>query len=308
MNKKAHARAHGKIILIGEHSVVYQYGALVAPFSHDGISVDINHKKGPILIDSFYHQGEFFAPGAPIEGLQALLKHFLDKFQLTAADFEIKITSTLLSRRGLGSSAAVAKALAEALYLYFDLPYQREDLVELIKVSELVYHAKPSGIDMNAVLSDDLLFYQNGKFERLTPRFPLHIVVVDSGKASQTRLSVSEVARRVEAHDEAVIASLARLGDLASLAKEALTSGTLSEFAPLLKESQIHLQTIGVSSEELDTLINSAYQNRALAAKLTGGGQGGCMFALFENSLDAQEFATLIDRQGYQHQWQVTIQ
>ena len=72
MKSPAFASAHGKIIIIGEHSVVYQYGAIVAPFTQALINVRIEEKAGEILIDSAYHNGFFFAKDAPIEGLQTL--------------------------------------------------------------------------------------------------------------------------------------------------------------------------------------------------------------------------------------------
>lgn len=303
MSKIIKTHAHGKVILIGEHSVVYKYGALVAPFSHSGIEVVIEPRIGEIEIESSYHTGSFFKEGAPIEGLQTLVDKFLSKYRLPRENFKITIKSTLLSRRGLGSSAAVAKAVAEALFQYFDLPYSREQLIEFIQESELVYHFKPSGIDMNAVLSDDLLFYKDGVFETVSNKFPLNIVVVDSGTPSQTRISVSEVALKVKNNDQEVLRHLARLGELALEAKSLLTSGRLENFALTLKEAQTHLKAIGVSSDELDRLIEIAYEHGAMAAKLTGGGQGGCMFALFENEAKALQFATMIHREGYEHSW-----
>lgn len=307
MKKVVSAYAHGKVILIGEHSVVYKYGALVAPFSHDGIEVVVSPCETDILIDSSYHVGPLFKEGAPIEGIQALVKVFLEKYSFVNETFKLTITSTLLSRRGLGSSAAVAKAVTEALFKYFDIPYTRDDLVEFIQTSELVYHFKPSGIDMNAVLSDSLLFFKDGVFKEIKNNFPLHLVIVDTGKPSRTRLSVSEVAEKVKHNDENVRAHLAALGHLAEEAKTFIESGTLIDFASTLKEAQIHLKAIGVSSNELDNLVSKAYHHEAMAAKLTGGGQGGCMFALFENEENALRFVTIVSEQGYKHAWLVNL-
>ncbi len=307
MHKKVHSEAHGKVILIGEHSVVYHYGALVAPFNSDKIHVTISKCEEGIHLISSYHTGPLFSIGAPIEGIQALVKFFLEKYNYQHESFQIEIKSTLLSRRGLGSSAAVAKALGEGLFKYFDLRFYPEDLTKLINVSELVYHARPSGIDMNAVMNQNLLYYKDGSFKVVKPKFKLHIVVVDSGKPSRTRNSVAEVAAKVAKDDQEVLAHLKALGELADTAYDNLEHGRLELFARALKTSQIHLSAIGVSSPELDRLIDLAYLNDALAAKLTGGGQGGCMFALFVNEEKAHKFAKIVGEQGYQHKWQLLI-
>lgn len=297
------ASAHGKIILIGEHSVVYQKGAIVAPFYQASITVEIRPSNDGITIDSLYHHGPFFTPGAPIEGLQALLRAFFLKYDLPPYNFHITITSTMLSRRGLGSSAAVAKAFTEALFNYFSLPYHRRDLVEFIQISELVYHAKPSGIDMNAILSDDILWYQNGTFTPITLKYPLFLVVADSGEASQTKIAVLEVAEKVKSGDVSVIEAIDRLGNLAKTARHALEGGTLPQFANTLNQAQSELHTIGVNSAKLQSLINQALEHEALAAKLTGGGQGGCMFALFNEYYKCDKFVKLLSEQGVAHTW-----
>lgn len=302
-----HAEAHGKIILIGEHSVVYQKGAIVAPFTQAFIDVEIQPSNGEITIDSSYHQGFFFTPGVPIEGLQVLLKAFLEKYDLPAKNLHIKITSNMLSRRGLGSSAAVAKALAEALFKYFDISYTRENLVESIQISELVYHAKPSGIDMNAVLSDDLLWYQAGKFSVIKPSFPLYLVVADSGEASQTKIAVLEVSGRVKRDEKATLEAIETLGQLSLKAKDVLENGHVDDFAELLNLAQTQLKTMGVSSARLDHLIQLAIHHGALAAKLTGGGQGGCMFALFSSSSKCDNFVKILKEQGVSQTWIMKI-
>lgn len=307
MKHRAVAEAHGKIILIGEHSVVYQHGAIVAPFTQAKVVVTVEEWTGDIVIESSYHTGLFFEENAPIEGLQALLRAFLTKYRLPECNLKFTITSNMLSRRGLGSSAAVAKAFVEALFILINQPYTRDDLVEFIQISELVYHAKPSGIDMNAVLSDDLLWYQAGKFTPLKPTFPLYLVVADTGKASQTKLSVSEVADKVKNNDQIVKDAIEYLGTLASLARKELEGGDIYSFALYLKEAQSQLELIGVSSPELEKLIALAEDNEALAAKLTGGGQGGCMFALFDEFNKCDKFVKMLNEQGVSHTWIMKI-
>jgi mevalonate kinase len=304
----ASAQAHGKIILIGEHSVVYQHGALVAPFRQANIVVEIMAQKGDITIDSDYHHGLFFSEGAPIEGLQVLVTAFLEKYQLPKKDLHFVITSNMLSRRGLGSSAAVAKAMTEALFKFFMIDYDREDIVEFIKMSELIYHTRPSGIDMHAVLSEDLLWYQAGTATRIKPAFPLFIVVADTGTASQTKLSVSAVAQRVQAGEIEVISAIDYLGELAKLALAELEGGDLYTFALYIKEAQNQLEKIGVSSPELEQLIAFSYEHDALAAKLTGGGQGGCMFALFDEFNKCEKFVNMLEDRGVKHSWIMKIE
>lgn len=307
MNKIAFAEAHGKIIIIGEHSVVYKHGAIVAPFSQATVRVEITQHKDDFIIESAYHTGLFYDNTAPIEGLQALLTHFINKYNIPAQGLKFKVTSNILSRRGLGSSAAVAKAFAEALLRYFNISYNREDLKDLITVSELVYHFKPSGIDMNAVLSDTLLWYQDGQFLEFKPHFPFYIVVADTAKASQTKLSVSAVAAQVKANNSEVISALERLGELALKTKQILENGDINQLAKCLKSSQQELETIGVSSEEIRMLIEQAYKYDALAAKLTGGGQGGCIFALFADYKKCEKFAKIMNKQGVSHTWIMEI-
>ncbi len=307
MRKCVSAEAHGKLILIGEHSVVYQHGALVAPFTQARTVVNICEGKQGIYLRSDYHHGDFFAEEAPIEGLQALLRTFLDDHQLTEVNVDISISSNMLSRRGLGSSAAVAKALSEALFQFFGLPYEREDILHYIAISELVYHVKPSGIDMHAIMSDDLLWYQSGHITPIKTAVPLYLVVADSGQASQTKLSVSMVAEQVNKGDDITIKHLKQLGELALVARQQLEGGTLTGLSRTFQEAHSHLQAIGVSSPELDQLVTFATQHHALAAKMTGGGQGGCMFAVFASLTECQHFAKLLAQRGVTHSWIMTI-
>ena len=117
-----------------------------------------------------------------------------------------------------------------------------------------------------------------------------NLIVADTGITGQTKLAVNIVKEKVQKipSTQGIINSL---GELTTKAKHAMTINDPYSLGRYMSESHSYLNKLGISNEQLNNLVNTALQNNALGAKLTGGGLGGCMIALVnsENSKLIQE-------------------
>lgn len=293
----------GKVIVIGEHSVVYGHGALVLPFPAARVDVTITSTQGPLLIKSSHFSGLFFEEGAPISGIQGLAKQFFNDYKLSSDNLFIDVSSTIPTRRGLGSSAAIAKALTVALFDYFKLDLTTDILIKYISISELIYHVRPSGIDMNCVVYERPLWYQKGSFTYIEEVPSFKIVVADTGKPSQTKVSVSMVAKNYVSNINNTVENIEELGLLAKQFYGISNTNELTNLGFLFNKAQSTLRSLGVSDQIVEELCTVANTNGALGSKLTGGGQGGCMIAICDNEQNAKQVEKALLKAGASKTW-----
>lgn len=292
------ASAPGKIILFGEHAVVYGRPALAVPVtqvhadvevletSRSGIWInapDINlHAELNTLpsdhpIASVIHNFLFLFPhpnpspsgrGARVEGFPNL---------------EIKITSTIPVASGLGSGAAVTVALVRALSSHLNYSMTDEEVNTFAYEIEKLHHGTPSGIDNTVVTYARPVYFIKGqpiKFFHVGQ--PFTIVIGDTGVVAPTKESVADV-RRLWMNDKARWESVFdKIGEISFTARRAIEAGRSEMLGELMNENHILLQKLTVSSPELDRLVEAARDAGALGAKLSGGGRGGNMIALVE--------------------------
>ncbi len=288
--RKVSASAPGKVILFGEHAVVYGYPAIAAPvldLHGDAIVEEIaaSRPAGSVQID------------APDIGLHASLASLpLDNpislavrgaiLQLSVKNppaLRLTISSTIPVAAGLGSGAAVSVAIIRAMAAFFErsLP---DDIVSAMAFEiEKVHHGRPSGIDNTVITYAQPIFFQHGKpFEILPPRRPFTIVIADTGIASPTAAAVAGVKERFDANPVDYKSLFEEIGQIASEARELITSGSTAEAGNLMNRNHDLLRRIGVSCDALDRLVHAAREAGALGAKLSGGGLGGNMIALVD--------------------------
>src|SRR5690625_4850627 len=126
--------AVGKIILIGEHAVVYGEPAIAMPFSEAKVRTSIVKKQGPVDLDCIYYKGELFKVPEILLGLNKVVKKIVNNFGKKLDGFSIRIDSTIPPERGMGSSAAVAIATIRSLYKFFNKPLSYKELIELANI------------------------------------------------------------------------------------------------------------------------------------------------------------------------------
>lgn len=300
----ASGRAHGKIILIGEHAVVHNEPAIAIPFTSANVEVTIEKLYGETTVESIYHTGRI--KDAPIElnNLIETLKAVCDYFETSTENLHITIHSDIPAERGMGSSAAVATALVRALFRTFETELTDELLYQFVSISENIAHGNPSGLDAKVVSSTDSIFYvknKNANFFQMD--LPGYLVVADTGQKGATGEAVTDVGRLVADRKTGAKHLISELGDLANQARRFIETKTLERLGETLDQAQENLKQLTVSNETLDALIRTAKENGALGAKLTGGGRGGCMIALVKKSDDAQKLTEAFKDAGASKTW-----
>lgn len=304
MNKKTVVgNAIGKIILIGEHSVVYGEPAIAIPFPAAKVKTTIYRTSGHVSIDCFYHKGLLSDAPEIIFGLKQVIKDISNSLDEKLENFSLKIESTIPPQRGMGSSAAVAIATIRALYRFFNKALSYEDLLKWANVSEKIVHGNPSGIDAAIVAGERPLYYIKGQpFVPFDFNLGGYLLVGDSGRQGQTKEAVEGVRQLVERNEE-VKTLIKELGILAIASKSSMETNDPKKLGQLMTKAHSILDTIGVSDNKLNHLVSIAMDSGALGAKLTGGGRGGCMIALALTREQALNISDKLLNSGAENTW-----
>lgn len=281
LNKPALGKANGKIILMGEHSVVYGEPAIAIPFPATHIHATITPIEGPVQLDCVYYQGDLASAPQHLENLIAVVESTLNELKQEFNNFKLTIESTIPVERGMGSSAAVAIATVRAVFNYYSVPLTDDKLLTLANISETIAHGNPSGLDAAMTSGRHPLYYIKGKpFVPFKVSLSAYLIVADTGLKGQTRDAVASIAQLNKEDTETTMDAIHGLGDLARQAKFAIESANPVTLGAAMNEAHETLSSLGVSNERLNHLVYTARTNGALGAKLTGGGRGGCMIAL----------------------------
>ncbi len=281
------ASAPGKIILFGEHAVVYGQPAIAVPVTQvqarATVAPGIGLPQGEIQITA-----PEIALDSPLHALPLdhAIKQAVD-LTLTALGiqrptaFKLKITSSIPLAAGLGSGAAVSVAIARAVSAFFGQPLGDEQVNAIAYEIEKIHHGTPSGIDNTVITYAQPVYFIKGQpIEAFEIGIPFTIVIGDTGIASPTSIAVGDVRRAWEQDSTGYDALFAACGEIARNARVAIEQGEIGALGPWMNENHAVLRKMGVSSPELDRLVEAARAAGAAGAKLSGGGRGGNMIAL----------------------------
>ena len=286
---KAIGKSHAKIILIGEHSVVYGQPAIALPITNVNMQASVQPINHGRLIQSKYFIGEIKKVPSNMLGTKRLIQEILGSFHQNQAAFKIKITSTIPSERGMGSSAATAIAVTRSLYHYFHRSLNHTQLLRVSNVEEKVTHGNPSGIDAATAGSRLPVYFIPGKpIQSIPINLNGSLVIADSGVKGRTDIAVNSVHQEIENHPTTGSMIINRLGKLARGVKQDLKNNQIQQLGQAMNQAQEYLSQLGVSTDKLNHLIKIAKQNGAYGAKLTGSGLGGCIIALTPTQKAAQ--------------------
>lgn len=283
------ATAPGKVILFGEHAVVYGRPAIAAPVSQVRATAVVEPIDGPDVLLTAPDLGiEQWLSAAPLDDALATPVRLLTSMagDRSLSGFRLTVSSGIPIASGLGSGAAIAVAILRAVGSHLGLTEQLppEVISGLAYEVEKVHHGTPSGIDNTVITYEQPVFFRRAEprphIEVFRPHPSLGLLIGDTGVRSATRDVVGDVRRQWLAAPAAFERIFDACGAIAVEARDAIVTGDAVRLGELMNENQRWLEAMTVSSAELDALINAASSAGALGAKLSGGGRGGNMIAL----------------------------
>lgn len=310
----AQGHAPGKIILLGEHAVVYGRPALAIPLHDLQATARIEEAKpgqGLVIEAQDLKQRFTLQDSSSDEPLAVAARLTLNHLKVDEPDATLLVTSNIPVASGLGSGAAVTTALARALAAFFEQAIPQGELSALVYEVEKIHHGTPSGIDNTVVVSGQPVYFKRREsdlplIETFHAGAPLHLLIADTGVASPTKIAVGDVRRRWQADPTTYNLVFDQIGRIVERGRQAIEDGAVRPLGPLMNQNQELLRKLGVSSTEIDSLVEAALSSGASGAKLSGGGRGGNVVVLIDPKT-RQQVMTALDAAGATRLLEVTL-
>jgi mevalonate kinase len=296
--------APGKVILFGEHAVVYGQPAIAVPVTEVAakaiITPDPAAASGNIHITApQINLDANLSDLSAADPLAVAIRSTLDALNIKQPPaFKLRVTSTIPVAGGLGSGAAVSVAIIRAVSAFLGHPLSDEQVSAIAFEVEKLHHGTPSGIDNTVITYNKAVYYMKSKpIETISIAKPFTLVIADTGISTPTKETVADVRHAWEENPESNNNIFETIGNLAIAACKFIEQGNNEALGPLMNTNHQLLQQLNVSSLELDNLVLTARDAGALGAKLSGGGRGGNIIALASQER-ANEIKTVLEVAG----------
>ncbi len=281
---------YGKVILFGEHFVVYGIPAIALGISNKAVVEITPASKTEFISD--------MSGTVPEYTLRAITL-VSDALQIKEG-FRVHLKGDLPTVGGLGSSAAFCVALVRAFAHEYKLTFSNEEINRYAYEGEKAFHGNPSGVDNTvAVYGGAIKFIRNRGFEQLKVGAPLHLVIGITGVSSPTAKMVESVRKFKEEDPEQFQTLSDEAGEIVKRGEKALATGDPVAIGELMNQNHKLLAAVGVTIEKNEEIVRAALDTGALGAKLTGGGGGGCCIALAKDKKHAGEIISAIKKKGF---------
>ncbi|WP_442816659.1 mevalonate kinase [Streptomyces sp. NBC_01304] len=310
--------AHGKAILLGEHAVVYGAPAVAVPLPALTCTANVTLTGEPIAGEARRHYTPFSIPadgaafpatGVLPPGLCLLIDTALRQARrLDVPGVDVLVESNIPFGRGLGSSAACARALIHALDHLLQLRLTAAEVFDYVQIAETAAHGRASGIDSLATGSTRPVLLSDGCPSTPPVGTQAWIVVADSGSPGDTKQAVGMLRAIFNEHPRCREEFLARSTSLTNQALRALEQGQLEMLGRQLTDCHALLAKLQLSTDGVDDLVDAALAHGALGAKMTGGGLGGCIIALADTAAAADALAARLDERDAVRTWTARIE
>jgi mevalonate kinase len=272
----------GKVILLGEHSVVYGYPAMAGPLSRGVTARGEPASKCQLVI-----------PEALTGEQRKVLKAAFGRAMAVCGEPGVKVSfdTDLPLSMGLGSSGALSVACARVLLQAAGRKATALEVASVAWEMEQEFHGTPSGVDHTTSAMGELILYrrkpgaEQGRARVLECPKPVRLVVVLAGARSPTKQTVGALRERQKRWSERYQRIFREIGLLASEGAEAVEEGDLEALGDVMNINHGLLAALGLSSPGLDDMVHRLRNMGALGAKLTGaGGDGGAVIGLFHET------------------------
>ncbi len=286
---KFHARAPGKVILLGEHFVAHGNPALAAAIDRGVEAEAVSSPEDVVVSKDLGLECAIRSPSGQLKPVATALLKLMDQRSLKG--IKVTINSSIPPAAGLGSSAASSVAALAAVGGFFGVTVSHDTLFDLGMISERMVHGNPSGVDVYVAVHGGLVYFK-GRSRRtvaLRQRYP--VMVSCTGIERNRGEMVARVAKFKEA-TPSLYKTLAKASEkLVEDCRKALEKGDASVIPESMNFHHQASKSMGISSPELNTLIREARLAGFAGVKLTGAGGGGCIIgwpgvAPFEDSFE----------------------
>ena len=289
-NESAMGIGYGKVVLLGEHSVVYGRHAIAAPIPITVRALIEDREEGIVLmIPRWGVEYELAGNVTERRSFERPAGVILDKLGLSNRGMCIEVFPDVPRSMGLGGSAAIAVAIVRALDRHYQIGLSDEDVNRLAYESEKIAHGSPSGLDNTLACYAKPLVFRPGDpplVELLNIRKPIPAVIGITGHEGLTAKTVGRVREAWQQDKKLYERIFDEIDTLVLSAVKAIQDEDIKALGELMNVNHGMLNALQVSTPELEQLVEIARKNGALGAKLTGGGGGGSIIAVCDGETE----------------------
>jgi mevalonate kinase len=270
-------KACAKIIMFGEHAVVYGKPGIALPLKN-------LYTLATVVDEPFSYETDKELSEEETLKMSKLFKLIFEKLNITK-NLSAQIESNIHRGTGLGSSASLSVALVKTFSNYLSLNLAHEKINEIAFECERIFHGNPSGIDNTVITYEKPIYFVGGKTDFINLRSPIHVIIANTGSKPPTKEVVEEVKKNYQENPEKFSRIFDEIGKITDEAKLALERHDLKKTGKLMTQNHELLREMGLSNDQLDTLVKRAIHSGAYGAKLAGAGKGGNIIALVDERM-----------------------